>query len=568
MSYDPKKKHAGHHGFRAVIKVAVVLILCCLVVLVMRMNQGDEIVAHTEAKVKKGAVALPQDKERLDQLGKKVSGATSDAAAAASTHETKETTTNNKFKGTMGDEADRGTMKDEEDPEALPDLPFDDDRPIFVLSLPQNGDLAISRYFECGGVNKVGRYWTHSDPTDSDRRPLGQCLQSNLKENSGINQGCGRFSVWTELQFIHPPIDNGPDSRGPQCFDPVLFPGALEALYQAYPEALIVTVERKHYPQIWLDHLPKDLKTYWKKWCNPSHNNTFPNSSKSTASADAKFVKFYQGYYTKVQAFIDSHEGWGHVAINWDEDVSVTASQLEEALKLPAKCWKEAVEGEMVDDAGSARRPSEINFPVIIASLPYSGGEATHNYFECGLGSWSAASQWTALSEVPLGSPPNSAIGQCLERNFIKEKRNDVFKGCGYARVWSDIGYLRDTENNGTCYYPILDDSFLTAFAKYYPHATILHVVRDAEKWYNTAVTKGNLPNRWNRAQHCDGFPTGGEAEWLDFYHHYTNRIRSFAAANANMTYMEIPVSEAGGQHLQSIFTYHPKCWKIPPSEA
>ncbi|CAB9518607.1 expressed unknown protein [Seminavis robusta] len=567
MSYDPKKEkeHFGYRQYRALIKVACVLLVAVGVVVAVHMqNKMVDGMDSNKSKEEKTTQQILRPKVTESFVTEPQDTTTETASTGSETSEKATTPIGKK------QDEDLGTFEDKENPAALPDLPFDDDRPIFVLSLPFNGDLVVPRYFECAGVNKVGRYWTHPDPTEVVRRPLGQCLQFNMEQMmnksstipvSSIMEGCGRQSVWMELQYIHPPLSKGSILRSYQCFDPVLFPGALEKLYKAYPQAIIVTVQRKFFPQLWLDALPKDIKTHWKKWCNPTHDDAFPKSSKISASADAKYIEFYNNYYKKLEEFAENHQGWGHVSINLDEDPDVTAKQLEEELKLPQKCWKDSVEGEMVDAAGSARRPMDISFPVLVTSLPKSGAATAQQYFACGLGDWTAAHQWTTPSDSTPDNPMRDVpIGQCLQQNFKVDHKKDVFKGCGHARIWSDVGYLRSAQ--GKCYYPSLDEGFMDAFAKYYPHATIFHAVRDAGEWL-TSTRLNKLPGRWSEAEECVGFPDDPkeDATWHDFYNDYTQRIRKFAASHVNMTYIEVPLSNDGAQHLQSIFGFHPKCW-------
>ncbi|CAB9523623.1 expressed unknown protein [Seminavis robusta] len=567
MSYDPKKEkeHIGYRQYRVLtIKVACVLLVAVGVAVAVKMQ--DKMVGTMDS--------ISKEENTTQQLRPKVT----ESSVMEQQDSTTETTTSagsetsEKATAPIGKKQDKdlGTLEDKEDSAALPDLPFDDDRPIFVLSLPFNGDLVMPRYFKCAGVNKVGRYWTHPDPSEAARRPLGRCLQFNMEQMmnksstnpiSTITEGCGRQSVWMDLQYIHPPRTKGSILRSHQCFDPVLFPGALENLYKAYPQAIIVTAQHKYFPRLWLDALPKDLKTHWKKWCNPTHADAFPKSSKATATADAQYIEFYNNYYQKLDEFVEKHQGWGRVSINLDEDPDVTAKQLEEELKLPQKCWKDAVKGEMADAAGSARRPMDISFPILVTSLPKSGAATAQQYFACGLGGWTAAHQWTTPSDSTPDNPLRDVpIGQCLQQNFKIDHKKDVFKGCGHARVWSDVGFMRSTQ--GKCYYPTLDEDFMDAFANYYPHATIFHAVRDAKEWLtSTKVTK--LPERWSAAENCVGFPDDPteEAMWHDFYNNYTQRIRKFAASHVNMTYIEIPLTDDGAQHLQSIFGFHPKCW-------
>jgi hypothetical protein len=57
-------------------------------------------------------------------------------------------------------------------------------------------------------------------------------------------------------------------------------------------------------------------------------------------------------------------------------------------------------------------------------------------------------------------------------------------QGCGHARVWSDIGFLRHLMRvDETCFYPSLHEGVLEAFHDSHPYGTLLQVVRNATEW-------------------------------------------------------------------------------------
>lgn len=155
-------------------------------------------------------------------------------------------------------------------------LPFSSKNPIIVLNLPNSGELASYCYFECAGAN-IGRHWT-DDSGAGDKLPIGKCIHQSIEEQAKTGKAkisidqCGSFDVWMSLQYVETP---NPQKLFPDCFEPSLFPGALDALYKAFPRATVLMVTRS--PKDWHDTLAHDVKHQWTMWCNANHNHNFPN---------------------------------------------------------------------------------------------------------------------------------------------------------------------------------------------------------------------------------------------------------------------------------------------------
>jgi hypothetical protein len=468
-------------------------------------------------------------------------------------------------------------------------ITFGTQNPLIVLSIPHSGaDLVWPRYFRCGEIMNtlVGRYWTAASPMNPNRKPIGQCMLHNiLDKNSSkplLTKNCGSFKAWLEIQYLQPPVHRGPrKGEGPWCFDPVLFPGALDELYRALPNATIITVRQS--AEEWYETLPVDVLKEWKFWCNPSHENAFPQKPYSQKDA----VEFYNNYHQKIHEFIKDHDGWTSLEINLEEETpAMLADMLEHRLGILAKCWVDAYkgpvpvpmkvasaeDGTLTTVTKKMTRPNDLNFPIMITSLPMSGTSQAHDYFSCGLGHWASKHQWTTpsvhntaqhekynlLSDMP--------IGKCMEDNYNTNPNKNLLEGCGHAKVWTDVGYLHSQLNNGTCFYPNLQQDVLESFASSCPHATLLHLYRNSTAWFQQAKKWHDLPERWARAQNCHaGFPPpqSPAQAWHDFYDAHTEQIRSFARQHSSLTYIEVPLeSEEAGLILYKIFGYHRSCWR------
>lgn len=446
-----------------------------------------------------------------------------------------------------------------------------------------------------------------------------QKVTVNTHVNWNITHNCGKFKVWSELQYLTPGITKSKYRHGPKCFDPVLYPGAMEQLYKAMPHATIVTLRYQNPAEQWFAYLPKDLKQLWRNVCNPLHGMAFPSLSLLKKS---DYIQFYKMYYQTIDDFVEQHsnggDGWTQVVVNMDattttsasDNTEETGSMLQDRLGIPSHCWADAVKGTMiqpawldthVEEPKFVPRPNDIQFPIFVASLPKSGTSAVSSYFKCGMGNWTAKHHWTTPSASTLEKPlENIPIGKCMKDNLEQQKKH-VLAGCGTARVWSDAGYMtppselkklqrqqqhglygasgdastgdhledEDEEDNApkeqpVCFYPTLHGG-LEAFASAYPRGTILQVVRDVTDWVESASKwSGNLLERWSNSEQCTGFPPpqSTQAVWEDFYRQHTQRVRDFATKRPNMTYIELPLSKQTGELLHDIYGFHPSCWK------
>lgn len=553
---DPNAKEKRQSPLNQALKIAGIVLLCTGLILAVNVQMrvlSDDVSAtanvNSNGMDDDGLVALPPDSgdEEPEELPKL---RTTESAQSAKTQQQAA--------------LDVEVVKPIENVRSSnPDLLFNKSRPVLVLSLPHNIDLTVARLFKCAGVipEDTRKYW--SIPKRSSL-PLGLCLQNNLKKGVPMTQKCGEdMAVLSELQYMEAPRTKGKTTHGARCFDPVLYPGALEKLYQAVPDAYILTVTQDEMD--WYHHLSKDLKNHWKQWCNPTHNYAFPNHTHVTDS----FIKFYRDYYATLDNFMTQHPSWTNVRVRLGQDPHTIGSLLQQQLNIPEKCWtksihqplrKVGVHEDTHKRLHPQRRPDTIDFPIVSLSLPLLG--TAHKYFECGLGGWTVANQWTIPSKSTVEKPMDSiTIGQCLQTNYNHNVTN-LFKGCGHARVWSDIGYLRD--QRGTCFYPSMQPDVLERLVKYYPRATLLNSVYETPTaWYNSVSGRHNLPNRWAKAQHCPGFPPQGSSQkaWEIFYEQHTQSMRDFAAKHPNVTFLEIPYSQHGGEMLQDVFQFPEHCW-------
>jgi hypothetical protein len=449
-----------------------------------------------------------------------------------------------------------------------------------VLSLPNHADLVFSRYFRCAGI-PFAKYWTRQEPKNITGLAIGECFLTNLQQrhdtDNSMTDGCGQHPVWMDLQFMQGPhtIHQYRRSTQGECFDPVLYqyPRALEQLYQSYNNVTVVHVIQDPYE--WYTTLPKDYHRHWSEWCNPTHNNTFPN-----VDTQQGYVQFYNMYQERLRTFVQGHPSWRYVEVDIRNRPETIATNLSKQLGIPAPCWTRSYDttatatntriqdfGTTENDHGgdsTARKSSErlfpnnLRFPILITALPKSGTTTIHKYFRCGLGRWTAAHQQV----LNLTSGKTTTIGECIKENLDKER--PILHQCGNARVFSDIGVFH--RNDTLCYYPTLHDNGLDEFVKSYPYGTILHVRRNVTAWYHSAKKWDNLLARWSNSNpFCqDVFPPldSNQSVWERWYENYNQRIESFATNHSTLTYLDIPLEDSTASAvLKEAFGFRPDCW-------
>ncbi|CAB9518608.1 expressed unknown protein [Seminavis robusta] len=445
--------------------------------------------------------------------------------------------------------------------------------PLFVMSLPNHADLVLPRFFRCAGMatNQIGRYWTQPGGSKSPgQRPIGQCFKRNLelKGNRSITHGCGSYDVWMDLQHLAGPHTVFHNNKTASCFDPVLYPGALERLYQAHPNATILNFVQD--PQDWYRTLSKDFPWHWAEWCNPSHGISFPEHDNQD-----NYVQFYNNYQDRLRSFLQQHPSLTYIELDLRNSQESIAAGLMPQLGIPEKCWTNSfaakvpeIPDEGDDDAFEGENGTgdykvktttglllnELRFPILVTALPKSGTTTISEYFRCGLGQWASAHQQT----LNLTNFKSTTIGHCMMENL--NSGLPLLHRCGNARVFSDIGIFLIKQS--TCYYPTLHGG-LEEFAKAYPYGTILHLRRNFKSWYDSSNRWGDLLKRWSSSQMCRNIfppPHSNQSAWENFYRGHDKLIEDFAQEHPTISYLDIPLASAGTV-LHETFGFAAECW-------
>jgi hypothetical protein len=195
---------------------------------------------------------------------------------------------------------------------------------------------------------------------------------------------------------------------------------------------------------------------------------------------------------------------------------------------------------------------SPLPIPIISYNLPKSATLTTKEYFACG----GIVSSHTFLPFSDI------RIGDCMRDNFVADR--DPFEGCSIhpksnrtVEFYSDIG-IQHGRSGKACWYSSLHDGGLEHVARYYPNATIFMVPRSPSKWYESVRKWGNgrLFHGWKKR--CGFSGSAGnysKADWEDFYHAHTEKIRQFALNNLHITYVEVALEEANSGETMEYYT-------------
>ena len=521
--------------------------------------------------------------------------------------------------------------------------------PMFSLTLINSGMAILPRYIACANRGQterqpitLGRYWTRPGHLKTPlRMAMGSCMLHNMDVQQqqqqqaylsmpspssntntkattsnyirNITYLCGgddetnskkQHDIWHDLQYLHVPRGNQLTPKAfalqeGRCFDPVLTPGALQALYQAHPNATILNMIRD--PQEWYSTLSYGLHQRWKGCINmPRH--IFPSQN-----TEEQYAHFYKAYHQRIRDFVTHHPSWSLIEIDLTLPAQTITQQLQDQWNIaPPKCWTEATESTIhvqespttyknipirkdgKDDhsissdndvhkydippvvTGSLPRPNDITYPILAMSLSKSGTTNTNAYFTCNLGLGKSAHY---MYETPLAPPhQQNAIALCLRDNI--ENGRKPLEQCGHSvQVYADIGLLHSDPNNnnhGVCYYPqMFHGGVADAFAKAYPRATIFLAVRNATAWALSAEHFHGTREKWATHPDCPQ-PSGGlqfpppqssHAVWAEFYHNHTVRVRQFVQNYPTLTYIEVPLTDESDEIMDDIFGFQPGCW-------
>ncbi|CAB9498337.1 expressed unknown protein [Seminavis robusta] len=464
------------------------------------------------------------------------------------------------------------------------------ERPLFVLSLPNSGSLALQRFFECAGLRlsvELGRFFVNQESgvRVKDLLEIGSCLHNNyvshlMAGNHSSNatsttknllHGCGgdKFQVWIDMEI----------ARFRLCFYPSMTPGFLELLFQQYRHATILQVIRD--PIDWYESLSFDIKERWRDLCQANHPLiSFP----TTNASRNEWTRFYHWHVTHIRQFAKQHPSWRYLEISLDghrhdeeETVMNSTSQfLHHHLGVDPQCWEQSHHQnkhsnvDNTDGKANTPLPPDITYPVLVTALSKSGTTTIHDYFTCGLGGGTSIHTRTKnqTSKRPV------FIGKCMEYNILHQR--PLLQECSYYKVWSDIQYLfrpkgSDDWSQAHCFLPTLGGG-LEAFHDSFPRGTILHVTRNATHWIQSANRWQQLQERWAMAcrdhqHHHSGLfvpPSRSPfAIWQDFYHNHTEWIRQFAREHPSLTYVEISLEDSVGtpKILNQVFGIPTFCW-------
>ena len=141
--------------------------------------------------------------------------------------------------------------------------------------------------------------------------------------------------------------------------------------------------------------------------------------------------------------------------------------------------------------------------------------------------------------------------------------------GIDEQSVLTDMGSFFDDEGTPVCYFPSVHD--LKGLMDSTPSPTFMVFTRDSTMWANEMHENNNLMGRLSSVCGDVGFPqtpflptdrTAADVQkWADFYDAHTESIRTFAAAHASLTYIEIDIDDEPAEQLELDIGIPASCW-------
>jgi len=399
---------------------------------------------------------------------------------------------------------------------------------VFVISLPGSGTDELKQYFRCG--HQLEKLSENSEMVTA-------CAATNLRLHRPMVENCGKQTVWTD--------DIGGLYNSSKCLYPSI--EALGNLATNYPKSRFLYLRLNETRRWLVDVRPHRLiRKGWYQQCDgfpkirPEDDedvwmNLYTDHVRDTTLFAAKrSLRF-------TELIVESHD---------------TGIALEDLFGIPSRCWPEPNQDSSTHRTNVGR--NKLPTPVLALSLPKSGTTSIQKYFNCAQPR-SASHHWSSLQNGSLVKH-----GECLGENHRHGR--PMLDGCGEYITWSDMGGVyhvqNDTgQNTWDCFFPSVNG--LDNIARYYPIASILHVVRDASAWYDSLSLWNNGRLMQQLAAECKGFPNTTEKdEWLRFYEEHKEKIRRFAKENPSITFIEASLEDSTTpQLLEDSVGISGTCW-------
>lgn len=191
--------------------------------------------------------------------------------------------------------------------------------PIIVVGLPKTGTTSITRYFQCGGIERVS-HWRCKD-----MEYCGPMIQDNVRAGRAPLYGTGKFDVYGQLDIeVHD-----------RCYFPQI--EALEEIHKAHPNTTFIHNSRNVTDWVksvrgWYDMADRLTK------CNITG---FPTGVGKT---DEELIRFFTSQRQRVRNFVAKHPS--HQLVEIEIDSPDAGKVMEEAFGIDRKCWGRANVGK------------------------------------------------------------------------------------------------------------------------------------------------------------------------------------------------------------------------------
>jgi len=221
------------------------------------------------------------------------------------------------------------------------------ERLVFVTSLPKSGATSVHEYFACGGVPSFHRTTHACRGRQSECHSLADCIRDNRQRNRPPFQSCGEYYYYYEDDSKNYTTstrvfsDTGHEDSD-SCFLPSW--SALDEIHQAYPTATWLHVVRDL--AAWhasvSRHRQAAIVRHWKK-CQaaaPASDDStavFSLLGQNNATAAEALTAFYKAHAARIRHFVATHPSLTYVQVSLQDPA--IATQLQQEFGVAATCW-------------------------------------------------------------------------------------------------------------------------------------------------------------------------------------------------------------------------------------
>lgn len=195
-----------------------------------------------------------------------------------------------------------------------------------------------------------------------------------------------------------------------------------------------------------------------------------------------------------------------------------------------------------------------------------------HQYFRCGFRQTRNDLSKVNFRRVTVTDENENRteieFGHLMWKNLNSSK--PLLAGIDSESIFSDLGSVWEENKRTICYFGSMHG--LQALLDSAPSPTFVLFTRNSATWAADLHSENNLMGRLSQAcGDSNGFPhvpvspsdrTQADIQkWIEFYESHMEAVRSFAAANPSLNYIEIDLENDPANQLEQKIGIPASCW-------